>query len=256
MAKKKAMQKKGSKKQAPGTKRGPTIVKKKAAKKVATKKGTTRKKVVKKGTAAKKSVQKKAAVKKSAAKKPVKATRQATRKQPAGGTLALEEIKIVGGPLFLSTHAEVDQAEEEFGLRFPSGYREYVTQLGDGIFGGYYVRVYPPKRLLSGENNVREWRERINEYWFWDEGEQLLPKPQALESVIIGDTLDGDELVVHPSNPERIYVLPRYQEQAYHAGDGLLAALEWLSSAGILTEAYEQREFEPADSSQRREGVE
>jgi hypothetical protein len=252
---KKAAKKKGAKKQAPGTKRGSAMVKKKAAKKVATKKGTTRKKVAKKATAAKKSVQKKAAPKKSSAKKPVKAARQAAAKKgPAGRTLSLEDIKIIGRPLFLSTHEEVDQAEKEFGLQFPSGYREYVTRLGDGIFGGYYVRVYPPKRLLAGENNVREWRERINEYWFWDQGEPLLPKPQALESVIIGDTLDGDELVVHPSNPERIYVLPRYQEEAYHAGDGLLAALEWLSSAGILTEAYEQREFEPADSSKPREG--
>jgi len=225
-------------------------VKKKAAKKAAVKKSAARKKVARKGAKTTKPVRLK-----GAKKSPVKAARKtkaASKKRPASHSLSLDDVKIIGTQLFLSTEQEVDLAERELGITFPSGYREYVTRLGDGIFGGYYVRIYPPKRILSGENNVGEWRARINEYWFWDQGEQLLPKPQALESVIIGDTLDGDELVFHPSNPERVYVLPRYQEEAYHAGHGLFAALEWLSSAGILTEAFKQREFEPADSGKPR----
>jgi hypothetical protein len=90
--------------------------------------------------------------------------------------------------------------------------------------------VYPPRRIQSGENNLAEWRQRIDQYWFWDDGREVLTKERALQSVIIGDTLDGDELIAHPSNPERVYVLPRNSEDIYVAGDGLSAAIEWLET--------------------------
>lgn len=159
-----------------------------------------------------------------------------------------ENVIVVGGPLVLSPPAEVDAAEAQLGIRFPAGYREYVTRFGEGILGGVYIRVYPPRRILSGINNLAEWRERIGQYWFWDAGRDVLTRERAVESVILGDTYDGDELVVHPDNPERIYVLPRHSAAIHVAGDGLPAAIEWLCSAGVLTEAFTERNFEPFDS--------
>jgi hypothetical protein len=161
-----------------------------------------------------------------------------------------DNITIVGGPLVLSSSAEVDAAEAELSLRLPTGYREYVTRFGQGVLGGSYIRIYPPRRILSGANNLAEWRQRIDEYWFWDDGREVLTKEQALESVIIGDILDGDELIVHPSNAERICVLPRNSADIYVAGGGLPAAIEWLCGSGILTEAFAERNFEPFDSPQ------
>ena len=76
----------------------------------------------------------------------------------------------------------------------------------------------------------------------------MLTKKQALEAVIIGDTLDGDELIVHPANPERIYILARQREGIYVAGDGLPAAIEWLCTSGALTEPFLERNFEPFNS--------
>lgn len=64
----------------------------------------------------------------------------------------------------------------------------------------------------------------------------------------IGDTAEGDELIVHPDNPERVYVLPRDSEDIYLAGNGLPAAIEWLCSSGTLTEPFAERNFEPLDS--------
>lgn len=159
-----------------------------------------------------------------------------------------ENLRVVGGPLVLSTDGEVDRAEAHCGIRFPSGYREFVTRFGEGLLGGSYIRIYPPRRILGGENNLFEWRKRIDEYWFWDAGHDVLTKAQALESVIIGDTLDGDEMVVHPRDTERIYVLPRNSESIFVAGPGLAAAIEWLCSSGTLTEAFADRDFEPFDS--------
>jgi len=160
-----------------------------------------------------------------------------------------ENITVIGSPLVLSTPAEVDAAEAHLGIRFPTGYREYVTKFGEGILGGSYIRIYPPHRILGGtSNNLLQWRQRISEYWFWDLGSDVLTKEEALQSVIIGDTLDGDELIVHPSNPERVFVLPRNRQEIYVAGDGLPETIEWLCSSGTLTEAFDERNFEPFDT--------
>ncbi|MDR2880540.1 MAG: hypothetical protein LBV29_01375, partial [Azoarcus sp.] len=138
----------------------------------------------------------------------------------------------------------VAEAESVLSIHFPTGYQEYVTRFGQGILGGDYIRIYPPHRILA---DLAEWRQRIDEYWFWDDGKKVLSKEQALQSVIIGDTVDGDELIIHPDNSEKIYVLPRDHKKIYVAGDGLPAAIEWLCSSGKLTRAFKKRNFEPYD---------
>src|SRR5262249_5818960 len=71
-----------------------------------------------------------------------------------------ENITVIGSPLVLSTPAEVDAAEAQLGIRFPTGYREYVTKFGEGVLGGSYIRIYPPHRILAGtSNNLLQWRE-------------------------------------------------------------------------------------------------
>jgi hypothetical protein len=72
-----------------------------------------------------------------------------------------------------------------------------------------------------------------------------LTKQEALASVIVGDTLAGDELIVNPVKSERIFILPRDFEEIFEAGDGLPAAIEWLCSSGTLCEAFSDRNFEP-----------
>jgi hypothetical protein len=66
------------------------------------------------------------------------------------------------------------------------------------------ISVYPPRRILTGDNNLTEWRQRIGQYWFWDKGRDLISKEQAQQSIIIGDTLEGDELVFLPNQTERV----------------------------------------------------
>ena len=151
-------------------------------------------------------------------------------------------FKIVGDTLFQSTSEEVDKAEKQLGISFPSGYREYATTFGEGVLGGSYIRIYPPHRILR---ELPEWHKRIDEYWFWDAGHEVLTKAEALQSVIVGDTLAGDELIVHPDRSERIFALPRDFEEIFVAGDGLPAAIEWLCSSGTLVEPFSDRNFEP-----------
>ena len=107
------------------------------------------------------------------------------------------------------------------------------------------MRIYPPWRI---EKELSEWRRRINKYWFWDDGRELLPKERAVECVIVGDTVNGDELLFHPHRPNQLYVLPRDGAQIFNAGADLLAAVEWMCSSGELVERFDERRFEPFDS--------
>lgn len=152
-----------------------------------------------------------------------------------------DRIEIVGGPLVLSNRTDVEVLENHLGIRMPIGYSEYVTQFGEGILG-HFVRIYPPHRILS---DLQAWRRRIDEFWFWHQACGFLTKDQALRSIIVADTLDGDELIVHPSNNERIYVLPRQSKDVYAAGEGLPATIDWIFSSGILIDPCIKLNFEP-----------
>lgn len=144
-----------------------------------------------------------------------------------------------------SAEAEVTAAEGHFNTRFPTGYREFITRYGRGILGGF-MRVATPADLLNGPNNVREWRARIDEYWFWDGSADLLPKAKALECIVIADTVGGDEFVFHPSQPDRIYVLAHDFDEIYLASEsGIEAAADWLFTAGVLDEPFGDDSFEP-----------
>ncbi len=81
-----------------------------------------------------------------------------------------EDVAVKNGPLILSTDAEVDAAEAQLGMRFWTGYRQYVTQFGEGVLGGSCIRIYPPRRILMAANNLLEWRQRIDDYCFWEDG--------------------------------------------------------------------------------------
>lgn len=159
--------------------------------------------------------------------------------------MKIEDVQVVNGQLVLATSEEVDAFASQFWINLPDGYHEYITRLGQGVLGSSFVRVYPPWQI---EKELVEWRRRINKYWFWDAGCDLLPKDRALECVIIGDTTNGDELVFHPSRPNRLFILPGESEQIFEAGSNLLDAIEWIFSSGELIEPYEGREFEPFDS--------
>jgi len=161
----------------------------------------------------------------------------------------LTNIKIVGGPLVLASVAEVGKAQDQLWITFPRGYREFVTALGEGVLGGSFVRVYPPWRIV---NELSEWRDRIRKYWFWEKGEKVLPKERALESVIVGDTVNGDELIFHPGKPDRLFVLSVEKEQIFEAGSDLLAAVEWMCASGKLTKRFTERNFEPFEDSRKQ----
>ena len=125
---------------------------------------------------------------------------------------------------------DVVAVESELGVSLPSGYAAYVQQLGEGALG-HLVRVYPPQQVPG---KTREWRERVQQFWFWDTA-QAGVAAEALQErgVLLADTFEGDELCFDPADPETLYVLPRDEDVAHRVESGFLAALEWMLSGGL-----------------------
>jgi hypothetical protein len=158
--------------------------------------------------------------------------------------MKLSDIKAPSNGMVSVASDEVDQFEASNWVTFPTGYRDYITKLGEGVLGDF-VRMYPPRRI---EKELHEWRKRIDKYWFWEESEKLLPKNRALECLIIGDTVNGDEIIFHPARPNKLFVLPGDLESAAEIGDNLETAIGWILTSGELTEPVDTFDFEPFDS--------
>lgn len=147
--------------------------------------------------------------------------------------------------LFLAEGEDILACEKTLNIVFDDDYKEYVSTYGSGILGGTYVRIYLPETIIL---TLEEWKNRITEYWFWDEGKEVLTKEEVLfrdfGTIRIGDTYDGDEIILYKGE---YFVLPRHSEMIYKAGKTLEETITWLCSSGILTEAFSEREFEPFD---------
>lgn len=141
--------------------------------------------------------------------------------------------------LFLTNREEIERCEKMLNIEFDNDYKKYVLTYGNGILGGTYIRIYLPKRITK---TLTEWRNRINEYWFWADYNAVLTKEAVLTSVRIGDTFDGDEIILHNN---KYYILPRHSEIIYKLGENLEEAVAWLCTKGILTEPFKERDFEP-----------
>lgn len=131
--------------------------------------------------------------------------------------------------------------EADLGVIFPEGYERYIVGLGEAIYAGF-VRIYPPARV---RRELEEWRERVAQYFFWDASAELLHRSSVVESIVIGDTLDGDEIIFHPADSGVFYVLTRHQGVIHRITGHLDALLDWMCRSGVLMEPVETAWAEP-----------
>jgi hypothetical protein len=116
---------------------------------------------------------------------------------------------------------DLDALRKTIKSELPAGYVELVIAHGPGTLAGR-ARVFGPRTIIRER---KKWHARLARYWFWGAG-PLLTQADAKRAVLVADTLDGDELVFHPSAPDTLLVLPRESEQVVLASRvGLLAAL-------------------------------
>jgi SMI1 / KNR4 family (SUKH-1) len=142
----------------------------------------------------------------------------------------LDDMYVVTDRLETASATDVTRAEHELGCRFPTGYAEYVQRLGRGSLNDL-VRVMLPGQITA---ELGDWQERMNQHWFWDDPESDTDQNQVLGAVPVADTEVGDDLCVHPDDPDTAIVLPRDSDRSYAVGPGLDGAIEWVFSSGVL----------------------
>lgn len=90
-------------------------------------------------------------------------------------------------------------------------------------------------------------------YWFWEAGEPPFGQDQAMESIPLADSIDGDTILFHPDDPTKIIVLPRHDEKLAVRGPDLLETIGWICSGGTGSIEGDGTTFNPFDSRLQRE---
>jgi hypothetical protein len=146
--------------------------------------------------------------------------------------MGFDDVYLVSDKLEIVPGSEIDALVEQLGMPLPQGYREYMTTLGVGDYCDF-IRVYPPERILKEHEETRR---RRDQHYFWEKGHDVLSKEQVLECVIFADSIGSDEIIAHPRVPDRLYVLPRHDDDIYWVPGSFFDPMTWHSSKGIAEE--------------------
>ncbi|MED4732090.1 hypothetical protein P9597_28980 [Aneurinibacillus migulanus] len=98
---------------------------------------------------------------------------------------------------------EIDDIQKETGTQFPSSYKFFLTQYGEGTYCGWVNITRPDPEVLQP----------FVEYDLWLHDEECpITQAQIKQCVSIGTSIDGDFLAVHPQT-EGILWFPRHAEK-------------------------------------------
>jgi hypothetical protein len=129
-----------------------------------------------------------------------------------------ENLYRIGGKLQPLPMSDVTEVEKQLGLKFPTGYSEYITELGEGYYCGH-ARVHLPAQILQEYKSRQEFWS--GEYW-WESNQWT--REIAGQCIPIADSLDGDQLLFYPLGNE-FYYLDRGSIEVFKAGSVLQDAL-------------------------------
>ena len=106
---------------------------------------------------------------------------------------------------------ELLSIESHLGFSFPEDYRAFVTTLGAGETS-ICIRAFSPRFI---KEHIDETRERFVDYWFWTDSPDILTKERALECLPFFDSYIGDDIIFHPDEPDRWFILPHEGTHIY-----------------------------------------
>ena len=125
--------------------------------------------------------------------------------------IKFREISFRTSRYFPISSEELLEVESQLGFSFPEDYRAFIRTLGAGETS-ICIRAFSPKDIKKyGDEN----RERLINYWFWTDSHDILTKERALECLPFFDSDVGDDIIFHPDEPDRWFILPHEGTHIY-----------------------------------------
>lgn len=124
----------------------------------------------------------------------------------------------------------VKTVERQLKTTFPLGYKEYITELGTGLFCDYFY-VYPPQKVLE---DFALYQKTFQEYYhLWSESHSLITKEDIGKLIVFAHTDEMDKVAFHSKDPTRVFVVPYSYEVINDVGSNLYEALDWVYELGV-----------------------
>ena len=149
-------------------------------------------------------------------------------------TAISKEFTRVKGPVLSKVDSQkmlviAKSLEQKTGIVFPPDYLALACRYGSGNFCNYFG-FYAPDCMFAGYVDIEHWRRVTKKYWFWTATKkEVMTKKIFLESAFpIGETIDGDDLVMLSGVQGCIYLLPRHADEIVRIDGGFLRAIEWI----------------------------
>jgi hypothetical protein len=101
------------------------------------------------------------------------------------------------------SHDEIAFVEQELGFPLSDTHKHFLQVLGHGVYCGH-VRVFSPKEIIS--RNPIPWSAEETE---WAEHSRFISPEIIKSSTVVASTIDGDNIIVSPLVPDKVYVLLR-----------------------------------------------
>jgi len=115
-----------------------------------------------------------------------------------------DDIEKKEEPNKLNSEEELNLFSEEKDISLSEDHKFFLKNFGEGVIFNH-IRVFGIQRI---RNQHREFQERWGTYFLWDDPESELNEEDMKSCIIIGDTFNGDELVIFPED-NSIYYLPQ-----------------------------------------------
>jgi hypothetical protein len=144
-----------------------------------------------------------------------------------------QHIYLVNDKLERYTPETFIEIEEAFGIQFPPLQKIFLHTLGKGVYCNH-VRIHAPQEILAN-NQERPRNAEIDPL----NGSVALSPERIRTSIIIADSIEGDQIVLLPDEPEKLYVLLRGYgyRKVCAVPRGFLDLMLWVDAEGRFESA-------------------
>ncbi len=124
-------------------------------------------------------------------------------------------------PAILASEEDIQAFEARMQIVLPADHRDFLKIFGEGVVFNHF-RVFGLDKIMA---EAKVFQLRWQEYFLWEDSNSALKIDQMGNCIIIGDSFNGDELVVSRDYPGEVFYFPQDKHQILGLGPSLESAL-------------------------------